>query len=141
LGGVALTRRSRFFFPDDVSPAHDAEWWNPTALYLTPLLALLATTLATGLIAGEFDYAYPLRVLVVAVVLWISRHALSLRVGRPAAAIGIGLAGFVLWLLLEPQPDAARVTAWQAHLDTLPSSVRTGWLLSRVVGAVLTVPI
>jgi len=87
---------------------------------LLPLLAVVATTLITGLFVGDFDYFYPLRVVVALLVLawyrddYLATFREQLR-GRPvfsSHAIGIGVAVYVLW---------TAISAWtNPHLATDP---------------------
>ncbi|HVM95082.1 MAG TPA: exosortase E/protease, VPEID-CTERM system, partial [Candidatus Acidoferrales bacterium] len=140
LGIAALARRSGFFLRQAQQPAD--ETWNPTAAYLGPLLALLATTLVTGLVVVDFDYLYPLRFLVVAAVIWVYHDVLPPRSYRPSwEAIALGVVVFALWMGLESQPDMSRVSAWQARITAMSPAMRAGWLFFRILGSVLTVPI
>ncbi|MBI3786433.1 MAG: exosortase E/protease, VPEID-CTERM system [Deltaproteobacteria bacterium] len=140
LGIVALSRRSTFLARAEAAPVE--ETWNPTAVYLGPLLALIATAMTTGLFTAGFDYFYPLRFVVVAVVLWAYRGDLPRRGYRPSwEAVAIGVAVFILWLGLEPPPNFEHVSAWKEHLDGMSAAARCGWLVFRILGSVLTVSI
>jgi len=140
LGMVAVARRSPLVMRRATPIADDS--WNPTAVYLGPLLALIATALATGLVTADFDYLYPLRVLAVAAVLWRFRTLLPLRWRSPSwQSIGLGVLVFGLWLALEPRPDVEHVAAWRAQLDALPAAAGAAWVVFRIVGSVVTVPI
>src|SRR5262249_19088142 len=69
LGLVVLTRRVRFLRargPDETA----ARGPNPTAAYLMPLLAVLATAMLTGAFSGGFDNLYALRALAAGAALW-----------------------------------------------------------------------
>jgi exosortase E/protease (VPEID-CTERM system) len=106
---------------------------------VAPLVAALATALLTGIwTAGPLDRAYGLRILAALAVLLAVRGALPSL--RPTPAIGpaaIGLLVGVLWLAAvrgDPGPlgeELARVGAWG----------RAGWLLIRVLGSVLVIPV
>jgi exosortase E/protease (VPEID-CTERM system) len=140
LGIAAAARRSRFLTRHAV-PA-DGETWNPAATYLLALLALIATVLVTGLVAGDFDDLYPLRPLAVVAVLWAYRDSFPLRIARPSwESVALGVFVFAMWMMLEPPPDMQRVTAWKEHLEAMPAIARYAWLLCRVAGSVITVPI
>ena len=140
LGIAAAARRSRLLRREPARQADDT--WNPTAVYLGPLLALIATALVTGMASAGFDYFYPLRVVAVAAVLWAYRGAVPLAASRrPWDSIALGGAVFVMWLGLEPRPDLSHVAAWRTQLDAMPPPARTAWLGLRVLGSVITVPI
>jgi len=118
---------------------------NPTAVYLGPLLALVAAmTVAAAVGRGDgFDPLYPARVAAVAAALWACRrHGGGLLPGLwrwswPAA--GAGLAVFALWSALEPADPAAGV-ALRSGLGGLPAPLAALWLVARVVGSAVTVP-
>jgi len=117
---------------DAVGPA-------PTAIAcLLPFLALMAVTLLTRAFTAEFDWLYPLRVVAVAAVLWRLRHDLPWQTARiRPAAVAIGAATFVAWMALSPTADAG--TGDDPSGLGWPWSA--AWLLVRVMGATVTVPI
>jgi exosortase E/protease (VPEID-CTERM system) len=116
---------------------------EPTKAYLMPFLAILASGMLSTAATGTFEWGYGLRVLAAAVALWLYRASYSnLRwtVGWEAPALGCVV--FVLWLAAERwltpnTPSSQYATA----LAAVPFAVRFGWLLLRVVGAVVTVPL
>ena len=62
LGLVAASRRSAFFDArarDD--SAEGTRWSNPTAAYLAPMLAVVATSMATASLSSGFDALYGLK--------------------------------------------------------------------------------
>jgi exosortase E/protease (VPEID-CTERM system) len=108
---------------------------------LIPMLVLLAATLVTGAFSGTFVWLYPLRVAAVAVALLLCWPYLRDVLTRPSLApVLIGVAVFVLWLALVPG-DAEADAAFAATLDATPSGLAGFWLVARVLGAVITVPI
>lgn len=140
LGIATGARHSRLVVR--AAASRPGETWNPTAVFIGPLMVLIATALVTGLVAGDFDYLYPLRVFAVAAVLYAYRSELPPVVRRPSwESIALGTAVFVVWLVLEPRPDLAQVAASQRQFDALPMAARAAWLLFRVLGSVVTVPI
>lgn len=140
LGLVAVARRSRLFAREGMGEVEKTS--NPTAVYLMPLVALLATILVSGLAVVDFDALYPLRPIAVAAVLWAYRDALPLRGVRFAATpILLGALVFCTWMLLEPRADAQQVAAWRQHLASMAPSASFAWLGFRVLGSVVFVPI
>lgn len=112
---------------------------------LVPFLALLVTTIVTGLfsVRGSLDVLYPARVVVVGGVLWCLRGSFDFR-WREALpsplAVGIGGLVFVMWILLAPAHVAADAVAAHdpARLGPVWGPI---WLVFRVVGSTVTVPI
>lgn len=113
---------------------------NPTAVYLLPLLAILGAGLISHAISAQFETFYPLRVVAALVVIWVLRgHLRALNWSFSWRGPAVGVAVFVLWwfcthVLLPATPMPAALTA-------MPPAARAIWILSRVVGAVLTVPL
>jgi exosortase E/protease (VPEID-CTERM system) len=143
LGVVVSSRRLNYFaaadLPTDSEPAESS---NPTAAFLDPLLVIIATTMITGAFTSGFDRFYPLRVLTAAAVLWYFRREYSeLKMTWSWTAVAIGVATFVVWMALEPAPTGTAETSPGTGLASLPSGWAAAWLVFRVVGSVVTVPL
>ena len=87
LGAVWLSQRVRWLAADPI--VAQGKVINPSAPFLLPLLAVVATSLVSGLFVDEFDYFYPLRVVVGLLVLAWYRQEYVVGVrdrlhGRPA---------------------------------------------------------
>lgn len=137
LGLIVLTRRLAFFTKRE--EADNAGFVNPAAPYLAPLLALVAAVMVTTALSTDGDLYYPLRVLAVAAVLLWFRRAYA--VGSwdwSWSAVALGVAVFVMWLALEP---LATATSGEGLPEGLTGKLLLGWLVFRVVGSVVTVPI
>jgi exosortase E/protease (VPEID-CTERM system) len=107
---------------------------------LVPFLALTASTMLTQAFTSGFDLLYPVRVVVVATVLWRLRHSIPWRTfAISPAAVAIGAVAFAAWMLLAPGPDAALAAARDPAALGQPWA--TLWLLCRIAGATITVPI
>lgn len=149
LGLIALVQRSRVFLRPELAPLSAAgtaaaESDNPTATYLLPLLALIATSLVTALFSsgGGFDLLYGVRIVSVALVLFSQRKHLPALSWPPSLhAPCIGLAVFALWLWLAPRASDAEVATLRQHIAELGSPWSGVWLALRALGATLTVPI
>jgi exosortase E/protease (VPEID-CTERM system) len=146
---VFAARRSSFFVlaPAADEPIADREY-NATAAYLVPFLAILATQMLAGAAqtgGSSFDPLYPLRVVAAVAALIGFRRVYAgvagLRWTCSWEAVGVGVLVFVLWMALEPAPDAAKEAAFTTALHALPPALMGLWLVARVVGAVVTVPI
>ncbi len=114
---------------------------NVQVAMLVPLGVLLATTLLTQSLSGGFDWLYPLRVIAVGLaiaILWPQiRPTTSLRFGLPVVA---GIAVFAMWIATVPRDGSVDAQFAQA-LDGTEPWTAVAWLLIRLVGAVVTVPI
>jgi exosortase E/protease (VPEID-CTERM system) len=140
LGFVGLTTRMRFFQRGTaVSPS--GRVLDPTVAYLAPWLAILTVSLVLGAFTAGFDWFYPVRVLVAAVVLYACRSACGRWDGSVSwLAVGLGVVVFGAWLLLAPRDMLAGSgppTEWTAAGPAWAML----WLVFRVAGSVLTVPL
>ena len=110
---------------------------------LLPFLALTAVTMLTQAFTSGFDIFYPVRVIATAAVLWYLRYDLPWRTCRIAPeAVLIGAVAFAIWMLLTP---AAAASSAAATVSQNPLHVsqpwQTIWLLFRLAGSTVTVPI
>ena len=93
---------------------------------------------------AEFDWLYPLRVIVAGAFLWIYRRRyVDLRSTFSWAAVGMGVAAFALWMGIEALTSPEAV---QFRPRGLPGNAPTGillilWLCLRIAGSVITVPL
>ncbi|NDC62839.1 MAG: exosortase E/protease, VPEID-CTERM system [Planctomycetia bacterium] len=139
---------------DDAAADDSAAAWLPITACLLPFLALTGVTMLTRAFTAGFDVLYPVRVIVVAAMLWHLRGDLRRQVcGVAPAAVAIGVVTFVLWMILTraaaawsagPGPLAAAHPAVDPlELDpvVLGEPWTTLWLLFRVIGSTITVPI
>jgi CAAX prenyl protease-like protein len=111
---------------------------NLATAYLAPLLALLAGVLVTHALSPGFDYLYPLRLLPAAVVLWHNRKSYGLGGWTPSLwPVGIGAAAFGLWLLLGQAAATEPLGPW----EVLPPAAALCWVIIRVIGATVIVPV
>jgi CAAX prenyl protease-like protein len=124
--------------------ANSAEHADPTPAYVAPLAAVLAAAMIAGAFTAGFDWLYPVRVVAAACVLWSFRHHYrTLNWSWSPVAIALGAAAFLAWLALMPSPSHAAAAAgdWPAALATVPPAGAAAWLLIRIAGYVVTVPI
>ena len=138
-GSVLLSRRSawlnRAALTDAAAVTH-----NPTAVYLTPLLAILAAGALSHAMSSDFEYFYALRV--------IAGLAMLLRYRKELAALewqwswrgpALGVLVFLVWMV-----GAHILLADHAMPDKLAAmsaASRGVWILSRIAGSALIVPI
>ncbi len=141
LGICLVTRRVDWLTanrPDVVGSATT----NPTAPYLMPFVALLAGSMVSLLMSGDFEWFYSIRVIAAGAALWYFRGSLltlDWRIGWQS--VGLGVLVFGIWMGLEPLVSDGVRTSMPLALSGAPESVRILWLVVRVLGAVVTVPI
>lgn len=142
LGLVALTRSAPIFSRGGETAEPEATW-NPTAAYLSPLLALVAVHMATGLFTDGLPLLYPLGIVAGFAMLWWHRDTYPwlLRPSWSWEACAIGFAAFGLWIVLEPAHDVAALEDWRSGLAALPLPVAALWLAFRALGSVIVVPL
>ena len=147
LGAVWASQHLRWFARDPGAPRGTVT--NPSAPFLLPLLAVVGTALATGLFVDELDYLYPLRVAIGLLVLaWYRQDYMAglqnqLR-GRSVFswhAVGVGVAVYVLWIGTSALSAPYAAEAPPDALSELATPLIAVWIVGRVLGAVLVVPI
>ncbi len=114
---------------------------NPTAAWLTPLVAILSAGMVSHALSGTFEWLYPLRVAAVMSALFVFRRTYARQNWRiDWSGPAIGIAVFALWIGLDrlfPSASASEPLA----LAAATNAARNGWLAVRVLAAVVTVPI
>ncbi len=141
--GLVLASRRLGWFSNTAAADDLPVETNAAPAFLLPMLSIIAVTMFTAAMTFGFDALYPLRVLVAGAVLWYFRDSYRGLLRLPSwQAVAVGIVTFVVWMALEPLASAsvdgstiasglARLPRWQATL----------WLLFRVIGSVVTVPI
>lgn len=122
------------------SRATNSDQATATLAYLSPLLAVIATKMLTGLTTSGFDYLYPLSV--VAALILLSRfraHYPRQDWSAPALPLGVGLAVGAVWIIGFSEADSE--STLQAGLAALSPLMATLWLMARAFGTIVTVPI
>jgi exosortase E/protease (VPEID-CTERM system) len=140
LGLVIGSRHAKWISrePREVTAATDGAE-NASAVYLAPFAALLAAGMVSRAATGQFEWLYPIRICAVAGVLWFYRRSyvkLAWSFGWLGAAAGAAV--FALWIGID------RLTAGSAAVSGLVPGHGIGWtiwLVLRVAGAAITVPI
>ena len=139
-GLVLLSRQSSWFNRSAAYSTASPTMHNPTAVYLMPLLAILAAGAVSRAFSGSFEFFYPLRV--IAGLMMLARYrqklaAIDWRCSWRGPAVGVCI--FLVWviaahLLLPPG-------AMPEKLATMPAGLRGFWIVSRIAGSVVMVPI
>lgn len=116
LGAVVLARRIGYFARGGdlgaggaalAHETHPGPTVNPAAVYLGPLIAILATILVGGALFAEDPRVYPLRIIAGCSVVFLYRREYRPHCARPcAAAFGFGVLAAVLWAAALAGSDA-----------------------------------
>jgi len=141
LGFVAVLNRGRFFMTPAAAPATVERDEDSTTAYLAPFLIVMASAMVTGAFSAGIDWLYPVRVIAAVWVLWVFRKRYS-NLGWTLSwrAIAIGCATFVIWVALVPAGPSGG-DRWPAALQSVPFHWAAAWLVLRVVGYTITVPL
>jgi exosortase E/protease (VPEID-CTERM system) len=139
-GIVFLSRRSAWLCRVPATPIPHLESHNPTAAYLVPLLAILATGMLSRAASGSFETLYPLRLVAAAAAIWYFRARLrTLDWHFSWRALAAGAFVFALWVAvahLFSQP-----LGMPAQLAAMSPVARVTWIVTRALAAIVTVPI
>lgn len=141
VGAIALSRRIQFFTTVQLGSPVARTRPPLAAALLVPLFVLMAASMVTSAFSSGFDWLYPLRVVTAAAALYSFRkvyHGLGWKWTWPAPAIGTAV--FIIWMLLEPDADSSKTVLSQG-LAELSSGAAAVWLVFRVLGSVITVPL
>lgn len=141
VGAIALLHKTRCFTSTHPgSPEADNSSTLATAL-IVPMLVLMAATMLTSAVSTGINALYPLCVLATATILWYFRkhyRGLDWRWSWPAMVIGVSV--FLFWMLLEPASDDSSAVLAQ-RLNELPAWGAIVWVVFRVLGSTITVPL
>jgi len=139
---IAWAQRAPYFAREPQARAQRSATPTPVAAHLMPQLALIATALVTGLFSHGLDGYYGLRVIAVFAALYAQRRSLP-RLSWPASwhAPVIGLLALGSWLWLAPRPSAHDIADFKGQIAALGTPWSTLWLMLRLLGACVAVPI
>lgn len=114
---------------------------DPLAGQLLPFAGFLLASLLTHALYPHPELGYPLRVIVLAILLWLFRAAwLRLEWRADPLALGTGVLVGAGWLWLDGAPGEDGVALAQA-LGGLSGLGLAIWIASRMIGTVLLVPL
>jgi len=137
---VAIVSRRSSWLSRTASHVQQHGVANPTAAYLMPFLAALAAGILGRAVSGSFQTWYPLQVVAGAIGLWHYRHSFATLDWRFTwRSVVAGVVVFALWIAIS-RLTSAPSTIPEA-LRVMPSPLRATWLIFRVAGSVLVVPL
>jgi exosortase E/protease (VPEID-CTERM system) len=139
---VSSLRIARFRAEPLHAVARSGEPSSSADVYLLPMLVTLAAGMLTRPFGASLDGLYPVTVIATAAVLFFYRSEI-IRLGWNVdlSSLGAGAAVFAIWIALARWSGTLHDPSMAAALRSLPGWDRYGWLLFRVAGAVVTVPI
>lgn len=139
--GVILLSRSTSVFVRKSSEPPAGRRSNPAAPLLVPFLAVVAVAMVAGAAStGGVDRLYAVRVAVAGLVLWGYRARygpLAWSWSWPAVAAGVAV--FAVWIGLEWAFPPAEPSTDDPF--ALPPVERWFWLVGRILGGVVVVPV
>jgi exosortase E/protease (VPEID-CTERM system) len=142
--GFLLAAQHVTWLRKDTATPHSLSGRRSTeAIYLSPILSIIAASMVSQLFSSGFEWLYPLRFVTALVVLWYfyaEYRRVDWRFGWPGPLAGILV--FVLWLWLSKfSRTSIGSNTLAQHLAMLPIWQRTTWLAIRCTAMVVTVPI
>jgi exosortase E/protease (VPEID-CTERM system) len=142
VSAIALTHQMKFFSARNQSTHEIAAPQNNIATPLiTPFLVQMAALMLTSAFSSNFDWLYPVRIGAVAAVLYYYRNSyiqLFSKWNWQSPALGVLV--FIIWMLLEPQNQENGQVLSQ-NLEKLSSEWAALWLIFRVLGSIVIIPI
>ena len=108
---------------------------------LLPLFALIAISLFTKAFTVDFQWLYPIPIGASIWVIFYFREIIR-NIYAPISllSIGIGILVFILWVYLIPADEAQNLHFFK-QIQSAPLEIALAWLLCRVIGASLVVPL
>ena len=112
-----------------------------STILLIPLICLIVVGLLTKAITPDFAWLYPIHIVIAAFVMYFFRKPFLLFLNKPSfISIAIGVLVFILWIALIPE-NQEQSTRFMGELNAAPLWLAILWLLFRVMGASVIVPI
>ncbi|MDH5675442.1 MAG: exosortase E/protease, VPEID-CTERM system [Myxococcales bacterium] len=117
---------------------------NLTAVYLTPMLTMVAARMVTEMLVAGFNPFYAVAPILATLALLRSRASLpSMKPAAPLVAGLVGLAVFVMWMVsvrvsAGVQPNESTL---EAAVRNLPAPWSLLWVAGRTLGSIVVVPV
>jgi len=109
---------------------------------IVPLAVYLGVGMVLGLVTAGFNWVYPVSVLAGLALMAVWRGAIMREFADPPGLSGfvMGFVVYGLWIAVVPvDPEADR--AFAAELGSVPMSLAAGWMLMRLIGFSVVVPV
>ncbi len=115
---------------------------NPAAKYLMPFLTIVAAAMLSRAASGTFEWLYPLRFFAGAIALWCFRDSYKqLKWSFGWGSVVTGTAVFLIWIMLDRVMGTHADNGLHSAVLSLPVAGKIGWITSRALAAIVTVPI
>ncbi len=135
LMGKKLVARNDLGYDPDPEPQEHLE------CFLMPMIVWIGTGLLTQMFSPEFRWLYPLSVLLVGGLLYRNKEQYAfLRTKLNPVPFIVGALVFVFWITMIPH-DPIVSDKFETSLFGVPPLATILWLLFRVIGTTLMVPI
>ena len=137
----AARRISWFSYSAQAAPITAPAASDAVTAYLAPFLAILLAALVSRAASANFEWLYGLRVVAAGAALWYFRgryRDLDQRIG-PVALLA-GAVAFTMWIALDRIASVAPA-AEPAAFAAAPLAARSVWIVLRLAGAMVTVPL
>ena len=143
LGLVLVAHRSPYFRHGAARDVEQATEPSREAVYVAPMLAIMAAAMFTAAVsAGGPDRYYAARIVAAAIPLWhYRREYAAMRATCSWSAFAVGVLVYGLWIARLPMGTPEGPIAAAAIASALPAAWASVWLATRVIGAVIVVPI
>ena len=146
LGLVTFARTSSLFVAAGVHVSNTSsspQSENRSVPMLAPFVFLTLSIMLLGIVQSGFDWLYPIRLLVVAVVIAFffrryPKEFWKLSFHWPAIALGVSV--YLIWIFLEKDDGGIAKNLYETSRSLSPG-LFTVWLGFRILGSVITVPI
>ncbi len=142
---IGLAYRLPFFSKVSAKPERKPDT-SFDAAYLVPAMTLIATSMVTATLSPGLDRYYAVRVIAMAIAFAVYRNCYDeLRLKWSWEAVGIGCGVFAFWMALERYGTFASgvVTGSpiRSPLESFPPAWAITWVIFRVAGSVIMVPL
>lgn len=117
-------------------------WEADASILMLPLAIYLSVGMVLGLFIAGFNWTYPLLAItgLGLMALWRAHIGREFKGGISWAGFAMGLAVYLLWLAMVPA-DPEADAAFAVELHSVPLSLMIGWMIFRLVGFSLVVPV
>ena len=110
-------------------------------VFLFPLIALIASSLLTKVFFPDFQWLYPIPIAIASVIMFFIKDTLRPALICPSIfSVVVGILVFALWITLIPV-DGSQSLHFLEQIQTVPIWISLVWLLCRIIGASIIVPI
>jgi len=112
-----------------------------SSLSLIPILVLLGSNLIIGAISTDFDFLYPVKAILIALSIAYVWKKLSLKpFMQYAEPFFAACLVSIFWYYLIPI-DSEYNQSFQSSLDSMSETTMILWMIARLIGAILLIPI